>query len=205
MSNKLSRISDLVIIDDPHREVLSKSLQAEIKAWHHFTMKSPGLDVAVTQYKTAARMFPKETRIKRKRHLTKAERKLKNQKRSKAAKNMDRFKARKAKLDEGRFFYRYQNQQTTEKNWIMTQAIGIINSPMIKIAKILNGDLWIRNNHGAVAEDQTEWSKAKNAKPTRLNQEILQIGHYLENREIEVEWAEELLDLLYAHLGRALR
>lgn len=75
----------------------------------------------------------------------------------------------------------------------------------IRVAKILEGDLWIRKAHTKEDLDPDLWSKAKNATATRLNHEIRVIGGYLASGTMEEDQAQELLDLLYELLGEKIK
>lgn len=190
---------DLFFVDDPFSQVPPLS--------------EDRIDALTNVWKMATRMFPKAGPTNRRKRLTRQAQRAKNDRARRSQRRSEKLRAQKAKLEDGRFFYRYlrspgvvaEMKAARYNNYGQVTALNMMVEPMVKIAKILDDELWLRHNHKSVEEKQEEWSKAKNAKPTRLNQEILQVGAYMENDEIEMEWAEELLDLLYMHLGQALR
>lgn len=133
----------------------------------------------------------------------------------KTARQREKRKARKEReararaMNEGRFFLRFFF--TTKRVGASRDVFGRvtpahdIQAPAeARVAKILQGDLWIRRDHSNPDTDPTQWSKAKNAKAERLNQEIRQVAGYLASHEMREEDAQELLDLLFAHLGEKI-
>jgi hypothetical protein len=131
----------------------------------------------------------------------KAQRKA-DQKRRKAAAILNK---RMGDLDKGDFFHRIIRGYKIHKDHF-GRPDKISSVEYIRIAKILDEDLWLRNDHKDAGDnDPARWSKAKNASAKRLTQEIRCIGTYLEKQEITPERAEELLDLLYKHLGEKIK
>lgn len=106
-------------------------------------------------------------------------------------------------LAKGKFFLRTV-EASPEEN-VMGIQILPARRYNAKIAKLVEGDLWIRRDHACEEdEDPVLWSKAKNAGAPRLNAEIRSWGAYLTHGEVREEDAQEVLDLLYFHLADRL-
>lgn len=115
--------------------------------------------------------------------------------------------ALRAEMQRGVFFlrrYSYEQEEEVKDPWGIhpTRKTRVPRVGTCRLAKIVDGDLWIRKTHASVEDnDPTEWAKAKNAKPERLNQEIRQVAGYLASGEMHEDAAQQLLDLLFMHLG----
>jgi hypothetical protein len=207
VSSKFDRIKglkcDTVIVDDPITVKLKFPTNPMpdldiLKAWANVTRHMPTKQIASRAKRKANDMPPKGKHHAVSRHKRKME----------MLNTAERFFHRKMFIFLGGvdFECSYYNSYGQAQFTSAVELMIVGRTENVRIAKIVDGDLWIRHNHADTSDTDTrEWKKARNSTPERLNLEILQIGKYLENGEIDQTEAEELLDLMYAHLGRALR
>jgi hypothetical protein len=207
VSSKFDRIKglkvDMMIVDDPITVKLKFPTSPMpdldiLKAWANVTRHMPTKQIASRAKRKANDMPPKGKR-----------RVVSRNKRKMDMLNIaERFFHRKLFIFSGgvNFERSYYNLYGQAQFTYTVELMIVGRTENVRIAKIVDGDLWIRHNHADTSDTDTrEWKKARNCTPERLNQEILQIGNYLQNNEIDQTEAEELLDLMYAHLSRALR